>query len=67
MNQKQKIIQRMLEMQRNFIAEEQKRGVTLEDYYCPEDGHLLENYREEFADLATQVVDLAHEEKGSKR
>jgi len=67
MSNKQKLIQRMLEMQRKFITQEHKEGVTLEDYYCPEDGHPLENYRQEYAELATQVVDLAHEEKGSKR
>jgi hypothetical protein len=57
----------MLEMQRKFITQEHTEGVTLEDYYCPENGHPLENYRQEYAELATQVVDLAHEEKGSKR
>lgn len=64
---KQKLIQRMLALQRKFIALEHEEGVMLEDYYCPENGHPLENYRQEYAELATQVIDLAHEEKGSKR
>ena len=57
----------MLELQRTFIAYEQEKGVDLRDYYCPEKSHMLKNYREEYMELATQVIDLAHEEKGSKR
>ena len=67
MSNKQKLIQRMLDMQRKFITQEHEEGVTLEDYYCPDKDHPLENYRQEYAELATQVIDLAHEEKGSKR
>lgn len=67
MNKKQQLIQRMLVLQKKFIAYEQQEGVDLQDYYCPESGHALENYRQEFSELAAQVVDLAHEEKGSER
>jgi hypothetical protein len=67
MDKKQKLIQRMLELQRTFIAYERQQGVNLQDYYCPESGHTLKDYRQEYAALATQVIDLAHEEKGSKR
>ena len=64
---KQELIKKMLRMQRQFIAREQESGVDLEDYFTPQTGDLLDGYRETFADIATQVVDLAHEEKGSKR
>ena len=67
MNKKQKLIQRMLELQRKFIAYEQQQGLDLQDYYCPENAHTLKDYRQEYATLASQVIDLAHEEKGSKR
>ena len=67
MNKKQKLSQRMLELQRKFIAYERQQGVDLQDYYRPETGHTLENYRQEYAELASRVIDLAHEEKGSKR
>ncbi|GIS89187.1 MAG: hypothetical protein CM1200mP18_18970 [Gammaproteobacteria bacterium] len=33
----------------------------------PQSGDILDGYRETFDELATQVVDLAHEEKGSHR
>ncbi|HJP09591.1 MAG: hypothetical protein QGI35_00750 [Arenicellales bacterium] len=64
---KQELIQQMLRMQKQFIARERESGVDLEDYFTPRPGDLLDGYRETFADIATQVVDLAHEEKGSKR
>ena len=64
---KQELIQQMLRMQKQFIARERESGVDLEDYFTPQPGYLLDGYRETFADIATQVVDLAHEEKGSKR
>ena len=64
---KQELIQQMLRMQKQFIARERESGVDLEDYFTPQPGDLLDGYREIFADIATQVVDLAHEEKGSKR
>ena len=57
----------MVELQKQFIAYEQKYGVDFENYYNPTDGHTLKNYREEFAELANQVIDLAHQERGSKR
>ena len=52
---------------RQFIARERKSGVTQEDYFVPQSGDILDGYRETFDELATQVVDLAHEEKGSHR
>ena len=64
---KQELIKKMLRMQRQFIAREQESGVDLEDYFTPRPGDLLDGYRETFSDIATQVLDLAHEEKGSKR
>ena len=64
---KQELIKKMLRMQKQFIARERESGVDLEDYFTPQPGDLLDGYRETFADIATQVVDLAHEEKGSKR
>ena len=64
---KQELIKKMLRMQRQFIAREQESGVDLEDYFTPQAGDLLDGYRETFAGIAAQVVDLAHEEKGSKR
>ena len=67
MSTKQEIIQKMIHMQKQFIARERKSGVSKEDYFVPHSGDILDGYRETFDELATQLVDLAHEEKGSHR
>jgi hypothetical protein len=67
MSSKQEIMSRMLEMQRQFIQMEQREGVSMKDYFNPDSGSFLEQYREEYANLSRQLVDIAHAEKGSKR
>ena len=67
MSAKQKMLQKMIQMQKQFIARERKSGVAQEDYFAPQSGDILDGYRETFDELATQVVDIAHEEKGSHR
>ena len=67
MTTKQEIIQKMIQMQKQFIARERKSGVAQEDYFVPQSGDILDGYRETFDELATQLVDLAHGEKGSQR
>ena len=67
MSAKLKMIQKMIQMQKQFIARERKSGVAQEDYFIPQSGDILDGYRETFDELATQLVDLAHEEKGSHR
>ena len=54
-------------MQKDFTAKEQHDGIDPKHYFVPESGHPLSGFRETYADIATQVVNLAHEEKGSKR
>lgn len=67
MSEKRELIEKMLKMQKDFIAQEHEGGIDPKDYFAPESGHPLSGYRESYADLATQVVDLANAEKGSKR
>ena len=67
MSAKQKMIQKMIQMQKQFIARERESGVAQEDYFVPQSGDILDGYRDTFDELATQLVDLAHEEKGSHR
>ena len=67
MSGKKELIEKMIKMQTAYIAQEQNSGIDPKDYFAPEDGHALDGYRESYEKLATQVVDLAHEEKGSKR
>jgi len=58
-------IQQMIEMQKKFIAKEQESGVTMKEYFTPDEGTVLDGYRQEYRDLCMEVVDMAHEEKGS--
>lgn len=67
MSEKQDLIKRMLELQKKFIEYEHQNGVDPHDYYTPAAGHPLAGYREEYQELATKVVDLAHGEAGSSR
>jgi hypothetical protein len=64
--EKQQLIEKMLEMQKQFIAHEHEHGVTGKDYWASSEG-LLANYRQQYADMATRVVDIAHEIVGSSR
>lgn len=67
MSEKAKLIAEMLELQKVFMAYEQKNGVKAADYYAAEEGHELFKYREKYAELADKVNAMAHEEKGSHR
>lgn len=69
MSDKQKLIQEMLEMQKQFIEYEHKNGVDAVDYFTDKAGpdHALNQFRQKYAELATKVIDMAHEEKGSQR
>jgi hypothetical protein len=64
--EKQALIDKMLEMQKQFIEHEHEHGVTGKDYWASSDG-LLANYRQEYMDMANRVVDIAHEIVGSSR
>ena len=67
MSEKQEMIKKMIEMQKKFIAYEQENGVSQKEYFTAGEGHELNNYRQEYHDLAVKLVDIAHEEKGSHR
>ena len=64
--EKQDLIDKMLEMQKQFIDYEHEHGVSGKDYWASKDG-LLADYRQEYMDMANRVVDLAHEIVGSSR
>ena len=67
MSAKQEKIEKMLEMQRRFIALDHERGVGMDEYFDPSEDSELYNYRQEYTVCAREVVDLAHKEKGSKK
>ena len=66
MSTKQDKIEKLLEMQRRFIALDRERGVSMDDYFVPDEDSDLHNYRQDYMEHAMEVVKLAHEEKGSK-
>lgn len=66
MSKKQELINEMLQMQKHFIAYEQENGVDPVDYYLATEGHPLHAYHKRYRDIAMQLVDIAHEEKGSR-
>jgi hypothetical protein len=64
--ERQELIEKMLDMQKQFIDYEHANGVSGKDYWATEEG-LLANYRHEYIEMADRVVDLAHEIVGSSR
>lgn len=66
MQEKQDLINQMLDMQQQFIALEHEQGITGKDYWASDEG-LLKDYRQKYNEMAMRVVDLAHEIKGSVR
>jgi hypothetical protein len=67
MADKKEMIAELIAMQKKFIKYEQENGVEMRDYFAPKPGHMLDGYKEDFNDKAMNLVDVAHEEKGSKR
>ncbi len=65
--EKNLIIQQMMAMQKKFIEREHSNGVEAEEYFSPEEGHVLEGYQQQYDELANKLIDLAHQEKGSNR
>ncbi len=62
--EKAKLIEEMLELQKEFIEYEHKNGVSGKDYYSSQEG-LLKDYRQAYAEKAMRVVDLSHQIVGS--
>jgi hypothetical protein len=63
-------IQWMIEQQRKFIEYEHENGMSGKDFFAPDQsemGRFIADYREQYQATATEVVDLAHQVKGSKR
>lgn len=64
--EKQELIDKMLEMQKQFIDYEHEHGVSGKDYWASSEG-LLADYRQDYLAMANRVVDIAHEIVGSSR
>jgi len=66
MSEKAELIRKMLEMQKKFIAHEHEKGLDPREYWAPDSGEDLDGYRQEYMSTAMKVVELAHQEVGSK-
>ena len=66
LDEKNKLIADMQEMQKQFIDYEHENGMGGKDYYYSQEG-LLKDYREKFNDMAVRLVDVSHEIVGSSR
>ena len=67
MSEKQEIIKQIMDLQREFIELEQKGEFSAEQYYDSEGDSALAINKRKHEELATKLVDMAHEEKGSHR
>ena len=67
MTEKQEIIKQILAMQARFIEIEQAGEFNAETYYDSDGDDELSRFKRDYDALATRLVDLAHEEKGSHR
>ncbi len=67
MSDKHEKIKKMLEMQKKFMEYEHEHGVDPETYYMAPEGHPLHKYRDEYHELANDVCNMAHADKGSIR
>ncbi len=67
MNQKQKLIHELVEMQKQFIRREKAGGIDSQEYYAPEEDSEWSAYQTRHDQLANRLIDMAHAEKGSKR
>ena len=62
--EKAKLIEEMLEMQKQFIDREHDGGISGKEYYYSQEG-LLKDYRQVYMEKAMRVVDLSHQIVGS--
>ena len=64
---KQEKIKQLIEMQKKFIEREQNTGVSMQEYFTPDEQSDLHGYSENYLKIAMEIVDDAHQEVGSKR
>ncbi len=64
---KQEKIKQLIEMQKKFIEKEQNTGVSMQEYFSPDEQSDLHGYSEDYMKIAMEIVEDAHQEVGSKR
>ena len=63
---KQEKIKQLIEMQKKFIEKEQTVGVSMQEYFKPDEKSELHGYNDDYMKVAMEIVDEAHKEVGSK-
>ncbi len=63
---KQEKIKQLIEMQKKFIEKEQNTGVSMQEYFSPDEQSELHGYSENYMKIAMEIVADAHQEVGSK-
>jgi len=64
---KQEKIKQLIEMQKKFIEKEQTEGVSMQEYFNPDQQSELHGYSDDYMKIAMDIVAEAHQEVGSKR
>ncbi len=67
MGEKQRLIEKMIQMQKKFIEQQRRAGVTSQQYYLPDEDGELRGYNEAYEKMSARVVDLAHRENKTSR
>ena len=63
---KQEQIKQLIEMQKKFIEKEQNTGVSMQEYFSPDEQSDLHGYSENYMKIAMEIVEDAHQEVSSK-
>ena len=69
MSTKAEKIKWMIEQQKKFLDYERAQGIDGAAFFDPDDsemGQFIKAYRQEYHDTAVEVMNMAHEDKGSK-
>ena len=62
--EKAKLIDEMIDLQKQFIDYEHQHGISGNDYYFSQQG-LLKDYRQTYMEKAMKVVEISHKIVGS--
>ncbi len=58
--ERDKLVQEMLVMQKEFIAMEHENGISPKEYFTAKDG-MLKDYRQDYMDKAMRVSEISRE------
>lgn len=56
--ERDRLVQEMIDMQKQFIAQEHREGISPKEYFTATDG-ILKDYRSNYMDKAMRVADIS--------